>query len=380
MVDKSADQTLSRTPLSRLHEALGARIVPFAGYAMPVQYPTGIITEHTHTRTHAGLFDVSHMGQIRVSGEAAATALESLLPIDVVDLPRGRQRYGFLTNEDGGILDDLMVANLGPFFLVVVNAARKADDATHLASLIGDRCRIEPIHDRALLALQGPEAASVIGRLSTSVAAMRFMDVAEIELLGEHCYVSRSGYTGEDGFEISLPAAAAESFARTLLEDRRVAPIGLGARDTLRLEAGLCLYGQDIDATTTPVEASLEWALSSARRAEGPRAGGYRGADVILGQLAAGVARRRVGLLPDSRMLVRGGCPLVDANGDRVGIVTSGSFGPTLGAPVAMGYVATHVLTGAAAVAAIVRNARVPVTITRSPAVPHRYVRSAGTR
>lgn len=368
-------QPLSRTPLFALHESLGARMVAFAGYSMPVQYPTGIIKEHTHTRTHAGLFDVSHMGQIRISGRDAAAALETLLPIDVVDLPSGRQRYGFLTNDSGGILDDLMVANFGDFHLVVVNAARKTEDIAYLTRHLSRACVVEPLDDRALLALQGPEAAHVLSTASPRVAALRFMDVAEIELLGCHCYVSRSGYTGEDGFEISVPAISAEDFALELLGNAKVAPIGLGARDTLRLEAGLCLYGQDIDTTTTPVEASLEWALSKARRAGGARPGGYPGAAAILAQLAGGVERQRVGLLPESRAPVRAGTALVDMQGERVGVVTSGSFGPTLDAPVAMGYVATSALARGGSITALVRDSRVTTRITRSPPIAHRYAR-----
>jgi aminomethyltransferase len=363
-----------QTPLYDLHSTLGARIVEFAGYSMPLQYPTGILKEHTHTRTRAGLFDVSHMGQVRVSGRGAAAALESLLPIDVVDLPRGQQRYAFFTNAQGGILDDLMVTRLGDSFLLVVNAAGKTADIAYMRKRLSGACTIDALDDRALLALQGPAAAKVLGALAPQATALAFMQAAEITLLGTACYVSRSGYTGEDGFEISVPAAKAEALARELLRDSDVAPIGLGARDSLRLEAGLCLYGHDLDATTTPVEANLAWALSKARRAGGSRAGGYPGAAVVLEQLKSGVTRQRVGLSPRSRVPVRAGAE-VYAAADRAGIVTSGGFGPTLGAPVAMGYVATVAAVIGTKLEAVVRGERVPLEVMKMPAVPHRYLR-----
>jgi aminomethyltransferase len=374
MADAPAGAPL-RTPLFDLHASLGARIVEFAGYAMPLQYPTGILKEHAHTRTRAGLFDVSHMGQVRVSGRGAAAALESLLPVDVVDLPRGRQRYAFFTNANGGILDDLMVTRLDDSFLLVVNAAGKTADIAHLRKHIGPACTLEVLHDRALLALQGPAAARVLGALASAATSLAFMEATEASLLGVACYVSRSGYTGEDGFEISVPASAAERLARELLRNADVAPIGLGARDSLRLEAGLCLYGHDLDETTTPVEASLAWALSKARRQGGARPGGYPGAAVVLEQLAKGVARRRVGLLPRARVPVRAGAELHDATGARVGSVTSGSFGPTLGAPVAMGYVAASAATLGTKLTATVRGERVPIEVASMPAVSHRYSR-----
>jgi aminomethyltransferase len=364
-----------RTPLYDLHSALGARIVEFAGYSMPLQYPTGILKEHTQTRTRAGLFDVSHMGQVRVSGRGAAAALESLLPIDVVDLPRGQQRYGFFTNAQGGILDDLMVTRLDDSFLLVVNAAGKTADIEHLRKQLGNTCTIDVLGDRALLALQGPAAAKVLGALAPQATALAFMQATEINLLGTTCYVSRSGYTGEDGFEISVPASRAEALARELLRDADVAPIGLGARDSLRLEAGLCLYGHDLDATTTPVEASLTWALSKARRTGGARAGGYPGAEIVLAQLKIGAVRQRVGLSPRSRIPVRAGAEIYDPAGARVGIVTSGGFGPTLGAPVAMGYVATAAAVLGKRLEAVVRGERVPLEVANMPAVPHRYLR-----
>lgn len=369
------NNTLARTPLHDLHVELGARMVPFAGYAMPVQYPAGVLKEHTHTRTRAGLFDVSHMGQVRLSGSEAAAALESLVPVDVLDLPQGMQRYAVFTNEQGGILDDLMVANNGDHLFLVVNAACKQQDVAHLRRYLSGRCQVEELSDRALLALQGPEAAAVMARLAPETARMVFMHVARVNLVGVECFVSRSGYTGEDGFEISVPNDKAEELARLLLAQPEVAPIGLGARDSLRLEAGLCLYGHDMDAATTPVEASLGWALSKVRRADGARAGGYPGADVILRQLSEGVARKRVGLLVKDRMPVREGAELVDGEGRAVGRVTSGGFGPTLGAPAAMGYVATASSQPGTALQAIVRGKPVPVEVAKTPFVPQRYYR-----
>ena len=375
MADAPTAGTPLRTPLFDLHSSLGARIVEFAGYAMPLQYSTGILKEHAHTRTRAGLFDVSHMGQIRVSGPRAAAALESLLPVDIVDLPNGRQRYAFFTNAKGGILDDLMVTRLGDSFLLVVNAAGKVADIAHLKKHLASACTIEVLDKRALLALQGPAAERVLAALAPQVATLKFMEAREATLLGTVCYVSRSGYTGEDGFEISVPAEAAEALARALLRDSNVAAVGLGARDSLRLEAGLCLYGHDLDATTTPVEASLAWALSKARRAGGARPGGYPGAEVVLAQLDKGVTRRRVGLLPRARVPVRADAEVFDASGSHVGIVTSGGFGPTLGAPVAMGYVAAKAAAIGTKLTAAVRGERVPVEVAQMPPVPHRYLR-----
>ncbi|MEI2742043.1 MAG: glycine cleavage system aminomethyltransferase GcvT [Candidatus Competibacter sp.] len=371
----STHEALARTPLYPLHLELGARIVPFAGYEMPVQYPSGIIKEHLHTRSQAGLFDVSHMGQVRLSGPDAAAALESLVPVDLIDLPAGGQRYALFTNEQGGILDDLMVANSGDSLFVVVNAACKQQDIAHLRAHLSGRCRIEELADRALLALQGPAAAAVMARLAPETAGMVFMTHARITLIGAPCFISRSGYTGEDGFEISVPSEKAEELARRLLAQPEVAPIGLGARDSLRLEAGLCLYGHDIDAATTPVEASLGWALSKARRRDGVRPGGYPGAEVIFQQLAGGVARKRVGLLPAGKLPVRDGAELVEAGGRAVGHVTSGGYGPTLGGPVAMGYVETGSSMPGAVLNAIVRGKPVPVEVVKTPFVAQRYYR-----
>jgi aminomethyltransferase len=366
---------LERTPLHELHRSLGARMVPFAGYEMPVQYPSGIIKEHAHTRAAAGLFDVSHMGQVRLSGPGAAAALESLVPVDVAGLAAGRQRYALFTNEQGGILDDLMVANYGDDLVLVVNAAGKEQDLRHLRAQLADRCTIEPLGERALLALQGPQAGQVMARLAPAAARMVFMAVARIEIAGAPCLVSRSGYTGEDGFEISVPADQAVALARRLLAQPEVAPVGLGARDSLRLEAGLCLYGHDIDAATTPVEADLAWALSKARRADGARAGGYPGAAVIARELAHGVARRRVGLRPEGRVPVREGAELVDGTSRTVGRVTSGGFGPTVGGPIAMGYVETASARAGTALQATVRGRPIAVEVVNLPFVPHRYYR-----
>jgi aminomethyltransferase len=378
-------ESLLHTPLFSLHTALGARMVPFAGYAMPLQYADGIMAEHRHTRTQAGLFDVSHMGQVRLRARSgavrdAALALEQLVPADIAGLASGRQRYTQFTNEQGGILDDLMVTRLGDDLLVVINAACKAADIAHMRAHLSDTCTLDVLEDRALLALQGPLAGQVLAALAPAVADMLFMDVRALDIAGAACVVSRSGYTGEDGFEISVPAAQAEALARTLLAQPGVAPIGLGARDSLRLEAGLCLYGADIDETTTPVEAALEWSIQKSRRAGGARAGGFPGADIILAQLSEGTARRRVGLLPEGRAPVRGGASLfADATlASPVGKVTSGGFGPTVDAPVAMGYVSTSLAQPGQAVAAELRGRAVPCTVQALPFVPAGFKRVAG--
>lgn len=370
-------EQLLKTPLHALHLELGARMVPFAGYDMPVQYPLGVMKEHQHTREHAGLFDVSHMGQIRLSGAEAAKALETLVPVDIIDLPVGMQRYAMFTHEQGGILDDLMVANLGNDELfLVVNAACKEQDLAHLRKHLSTHCQIQPLfEDRALLALQGPEAVKVVERLAPQVAKMTFMQFAPVTLLGVECYVSRSGYTGEDGFEISVPAEHAEALARHLLAQPEVEAIGLGARDSLRLEAGLCLYGHDMNEKTTPIEASLLWAISKARRADGPRAGGFPGAETVFAQQQSGVARKRVGLLPQERTPVREGAEVVNADGNVIGSICSGGFGPTLGAPLAMGYLDTAYTPLETDVWAIVRGKRVPMKVSKLPFVAQRYYR-----
>ena len=370
-------ETLAKTPLHALHIELGARMVPFAGYDMPVQYPLGVMKEHLHTREQAGLFDVSHMGQIVLRGANAAKSLESLVPVDIIDLPVGMQRYAMFTDENGGILDDLMVANLGDDTLfLVVNAGCKHQDLVHLQQHIGNQCEIENLfEERALLALQGPKAVDVLARLAPEVAQMTFMQFAPVRLLGVDCYVSRSGYTGEDGFEISVPAEHTEMLARSLLAEPEVEAIGLGARDSLRLEAGLCLYGHDMSTSVTPIEASLLWAMSKPRRADGARAGGFPGAARIFAQQQEGVASKRVGLLPQERVPVREGAEIVDAEGTVIGAVSSGGFGPSLGAPVAMGYVQNSHIALDTELWAMVRGKRVAMKVAKTPFVPQRYYR-----
>ncbi|MFK3969976.1 glycine cleavage system aminomethyltransferase GcvT [Pseudomonas sp. NPDC087358] len=368
---------LLKTPLNALHRELGAKMVEFAGYDMPVQYPAGVMKEHLHTREQAGLFDVSHMGQILLSGANAAKALETLVPVDIIDLPVGMQRYAMFTNESGGILDDLMVANLGnDQLMLVVNAACKNEDLAHLQKHIGDQCGIKPLFDeRALLALQGPQAVTALARLAPDVAKMTFMQYTSCNIDGIDCYVSRSGYTGEDGYEISVPADQAESLARRLLAEPQVAPIGLGARDSLRLEAGLCLYGHDMNTQTTPIQASLLWAISKVRRADGARAGGFPGAEHIFAQHQSGAARKRVGLLPQERTPVREGAEIVDADGTVIGMICSGGFGPTLGGPLAMGYLDAAFTALETPVWAIVRGKKVPMLVSKMPFVAPRYFR-----
>jgi aminomethyltransferase len=379
---QTSPSSLKRTPLHALHVASGGKMVGFAGYDMPVQYATGVLKEHLHTRSSAGLFDVSHMGQIVLrpkSGkiEDASLALERLVPQDILSLAPGRQRYAQFTNESGGLLDDLMVANFGDHLFVVVNAACKADDEAHLRTHLSEVCIIEPLADRALIALQGPRAEAVLAKLSDNIASMRFMDAGSRRVGGIDCLVSRSGYTGEDGFEISVPADAAENLAGALLADSAVLPIGLGARDSLRLEAGLCLYGHDIDTSTTPVEGALEWSIQKSRRKGGGRAGGFPGAHVILSELEQGAARRRVGLRCEGRAPVREGASLFAdaASSEPVGTVTSGGFGPSLNAPVAMGYLPSPLLAPAALVFAEVRGQRLPLRVSPMPFVQNAYKR-----
>ncbi|MFM2348706.1 MAG: glycine cleavage system aminomethyltransferase GcvT [Pseudomonadota bacterium] len=375
MSDTSAATPLLQTPLHALHLELGARMVPFAGYAMPVQYPAGIIAEHRQCREAAALFDVSHMGQVRLVGEDAAAALESLVPQDIAGLGLLKQRYAFFTNDQGGLRDDLMVTRREGDLFLVVNAGCKDADIAHLQAGIGTRCQVIPEPDRALLALQGPKAAEALSRLDAGVAALTFMTGGHFRLAGADCFVTRSGYTGEDGYEISVPAAQAVELARALLAQPEVAPAGLGARDTLRLEAGLCLYGHDIDTATTPVEAGLVWAIQKLRRPGGERAGGYPGAELIGAQLTGGAPRRRVGLVGLERLPVREGAPLLDAEGRRVGQVTSGTVGPTVGQPIAMGYVETVLAAVGTALFAEVRGKRVPMRVAAMPFAPHRYFR-----
>jgi aminomethyltransferase len=372
---------LKTTPLHALHQELEARMVPFAGYEMPVQYPLGVLKEHLHTRAAAGLFDVSHMGQIVLrakSGDVqeASQALERLIPVNVVDLAAGRLRYAFFTNAQGGILDDLMVANCGDRLLLVVNAACKEADEAHLRAELGNECDVERL-DRALIALQGPQAETALALLAPQCVSMRFMDIRTLTVMGAECTVARSGYTGEDGFEISTPADIAREIAEELLANPCVSPIGLGARDSLRLEAGLCLYGSDIDEMTTPVEAGLSWAIQKARHRGGAREGGFPGAEITLGQLEHGVARHRLGLRPEGRAPVRAGAPLFaaeDANA-QIGAVTSGGFGPSLNAPIAMGYLPTTLAVSGTTVFAELRGKRLPVTVTRLPFIVPKYKR-----
>lgn len=376
--------TLNRTCLYDLHVTLGARMVPFAGYEMPVQYPMGVLKEHLHTRSAAGLFDVSHMGQVILRGADPAAALERLVPVDVVGLKPGRQRYGLFTDAAGGILDDLMIANRGDHLFLVVNAACKAADVAHLRAGLPD-CEVEEITDRALLALQGPAAEAALARLLPDAAAMKFMDVAVMDWQGAELWLSRSGYTGEDGFEISVPEARAPAFAEALLAMPEVAPIGLGARDSLRLEAGLCLYGHDIDTTTTPAEGALDWAIQKVRRTGGARAGGFPGAERILAELPAAdgaapampPARRRVGLSPEGRAPMREGTPLYAAaeGGETVGAITSGGFGPSIERPMAMGYLPAALAAPGTTLYGELRGKRLPLTVSDLPFRPSTYKR-----
>ena len=360
---------LRRTPLYQLHRSLGARMVPFAGYEMPVQYPTGILAEHLHTRAQAGLFDVSHMGQAFLAGTDPGAALERLVPGDIRGLGPQRMRYTLLLNEAGGILDDLMATRLGDRLFVVVNAATKDRDFAHLQAHLGPDVRIDRLDDRALLALQGPAAAWVLERLAEGIGQMRFMSAAAMTLDGQKCLVTRSGYTGEDGFEISLPAAGAQALAERLLAEPEVKPVGLGARNSLRLEAGLCLYGYDIDETTTPIEADLAWTIGKRRRADGD----FPGATIILRQLMDGPARKRVGIRPDGRAPAREGTSILALGGAEIGHVTSGGFGPSLETPVAMGYVDIASAAEGTVLRLAVRGTPRPAHVVRLPFVPHRY-------
>lgn len=369
---------LLKTPLDALHVSLGARMVPFAGYSMPVQYPAGLMAEHHHTRTAAGLFDVSHMGQLRLVGADAAAAFETLMPVDVIDLAVGKQRYGLLLNDEGGIIDDLMFFNRGSDIFVIVNGACKVGDIAHIQAKIGSRCEVVPMPERALLALQGPQAVIALERLVSGVSKLVFMTGGSFPWNGGELFITRSGYTGEDGFEISVHESQAEALAKALLAEPEVKPIGLGARNSLRLEAGLCLYGNDIDSTTTPVEAGLNWAMQKVRRADGARAGGFPGAEKILAQLAGGAGaatRKRVGLMALERIPVRDHTELQDLYGQRIGEVTSGLLGPTIDKPVAMGYVKPEFATLGIKLNAIVRGKPVPMEVVSMPFVPNRYFR-----
>jgi aminomethyltransferase len=372
-------ESLKRTPLYDLHLELGGKMVPFAGYEMPVQYPMGILTEHQHTRSGAGLFDVSHMGQIRLRGESfaqVASALERLCPADFQGLAPGQQRYSFFTNNAAGILDDLMVTRAGKgddkdHLIMVVNASCKDQDLSHLQANLNNRCEVEPMFDRALMALQGPRAAAVMQKIAPESAAMKFMTGRPLNVGGMQCFVTRSGYTGEDGFEISVPGGEADNLARKLLGDMEVKPIGLGARDSLRLEAGLCLYGNDITETTNPVEASLVWAIQKRRREQG----GFPGAGIVQRQLAEGPARKRVGILPEGKAPARAHTEIANERGEVIGEITSGGFGPTVGGPVAMGYVRADLAKIGTPLQLMVRGKALPAKVAAMPFAPHRYHR-----
>lgn len=384
VLSSPASQLLQRTPLHDLHLALGARMVSFAGYTMPVQYPSGLIAEHLHTRSAAGLFDVSHMGQLRLVGPEAAAALETLLPVDVIDLPAGKQRYGLLLNDEGGVIDDLMLCNRdhrdgvdgGDLFLIV-NGACKVGDVAHIQRKIGERCDVIAMPEMALLALQGPQAAQALQRLAPEVGKLLFMTGARFKLAGCECFVTRSGYTGEDGFEISVHGSEAELLAHALLAQPEVKPVGLGARNSLRLEAGLCLYGNDINLTTSPVEAGLGWAIQKVRRGGGARAGGFPGAGKILAQVdqPAILTCKRVGLIALERVPVREHTELRSADGVAVGEVTSGLPGPTINRPVAMAYVKTEFTAIGTLLNAMVRGRPIPMQVSAMPFVAHRYFR-----
>lgn len=368
---------LLTTPLFDLHQKLGARMVPFAGYSMPVQYPQGLMAEHLHTRKAAGLFDVSHMGQLLLRGPDAAAALESLMPVDVIDLGLHKQRYGLLLNEEGGILDDLMFVNRGDDLFLIVNGACKVADMAHIQKHIGQRCEVVPLPDRALLALQGPQAVTALQRLIPSVNALVFMTGNYFDWQGHAFYITRSGYTGEDGFEIALPSHAAQAFAEALLAQPEVAPVGLGARNSLRLEAGLCLYGNDIDTTTTPVEGALNWAIQKVRRSGGAREAGFPGAAIVLEQLQdpQQLTRKRVGLLAQERIPVREPAVLENMDGQHIGHITSGLLSPTLNQPIAIAYVVPDYAAVGTEIFAMVRGKPVPMKVAATPFVPTNYYR-----
>ena len=379
----SHPEILIKTPLHDLHVALGARMVPFAGYDMPVQYPTGLMAEHLHTRKAAGLFDVSHMGQLRLEGAAAASAFETLVPVDVIDLPAGKQRYGLLLNDEGGVMDDLMFVNRnladGGDIFIIVNGACKVGDMAHLEKKIGGLCQVIPMLDMALLALQGPQAVTALQRLAPGVEKLIFMTGARFMVAGCDCYVTRSGYTGEDGFEISVHASQAQTLAKALLAQPEVKPVGLGARNSLRLEAGLCLYGQDLDTSTTPIEASLNWAIQKVRRLGGARAGGFPGAEKVLAQLAdpAGtLTKKRVGLQALERVPVREHTALHSEDGLLIGEVTSGLLGPSINQPIAMAYVNPAFAASGTRLHAMVRGKSVPMAVVDMPFVTNRYYRT----
>lgn len=366
---------LKTTPFHALHLAAGAKMVPFAGYDMPVQYPLGIKKEHLHTRQQAGLFDVSHMGQIRITGETAAQELEKLVPVDIVDLPEMKQRYALFTNQQGGVLDDLMVTNAGDHLFLVVNAACKHQDFEHLQQHLSEKCQLEMLEDRALIAIQGPKARQVMTELCAEAANMTFMTAANLSVNGIECFVTCSGYTGEDGYEISVAAEQAEALAQSLLEQPSVEWIGLGARDSLRLEAGLCLYGHELSPTISPIESSLNWAISKVRRSGETRQGGFFGAETILAQMAEGTTRKRVGLKPLGKMPVREGVELFDEDENPIGEVTSGGYGASFGGPITMGLVQTEFAEVGTRLVAMVRNKPVEMEVVKLPFVTQNYYR-----
>ncbi len=373
-------QALKRTPLYELHCELGAKLTEFAGYEMPVQYSLGILGEHQHTRTKSGLFDVSHMGQVILRGRSyqeTALALERAIPMDALGLDVGRQRYGFLTTDNGGILDDLMFSNRGDHIFVVLNAACKESDIVHLRTLLEPDISIEVIENRALIALQGPASEAVLSEFNSQIKAMNFMDVETLSIAGAECWVSRSGYTGEDGFEISIPASAAQSITKSILSKQEVEFIGLGARDSLRLEAGLCLYGHDIDEATSPVEAALTWAIQKVRRTHGERAGGFMGSEIISQQIETGTDKKRVGFLPQTRAPMREGIEIfaTEVSKKVIGKITSGGFSPSLGYPIAMGYIASEFANSEDKFFGELRSKRVPVKVAKTPFVPLNFKR-----
>jgi aminomethyltransferase len=368
-MSETSTDTLKHVPLDKLHREYGAKMVSFAGYDMPVQYPAGILAEHNHTRSEASLFDVSHMGQVHLIGPGATEALEKLVPGDIAALKTGKTRYTMFTNEKGGIMDDLMVTQQGEYLYLVVNAGCKDADIAHMQSNISSDCQINVLEDRALLALQGPKSAEVLSRYAAAARHMGFMSSAKLNIANIDCFVTRSGYSGEDGYEISVHADNADDLARMLLDEPEVEPAGLGARDSLRLEAGLCLYGNDIDETTTPIEADLRWTISKRRREEG----GFPGAAVIQQQLADGPSRKRVGIKPEGRAPARAHTEITDENGSVIGEITSGGFGPTVGGPVAMGYVDQAFTEIGTSVNLLVRGKSLPATIASTNFVKHNY-------
>ncbi|MEX0950714.1 MAG: glycine cleavage system aminomethyltransferase GcvT [Gammaproteobacteria bacterium] len=371
----SAQSAPARTALYGLHRELGAKLVCFAGYSMPLNYPAGILAEHRHTRAQASLFDVSHMSRFRIQGDAAASALESLCPADLVNLAPGQLRYSVMTNESGGCIDDVIIRRAGNDFEIIANAANRDNDHAWLCDRIGQRCQVRLDEYFSLLALQGPAAAAVMRELNPDSDKLGFMQTGQLPLAGIDCRVGRAGYTGEDGFEISVPIDATTKLAQRLLAHEQVQPAGLGARDGLRLEAGLSLYGHELDATTSPVEAGLGWAIAKARRLSGARAGGFPGHERILAELKSGPSRRLTGLLPDTRSPLRSGTLLIDSNGTTIGTVTSGGHSPILKRPVAIGYIDSGALNTEIPVYADNRGKRIHVELTRLPFIPHKYIR-----